>query len=100
MEIQDFKSKETVEFIDTLSKLATLVKKTFAQRTLHLNGEKYLTNNEICEILHISQRTLKNYRDNRMLGYIQISGKILYKESDLMKLLEDNYISKSDCVSP
>lgn len=52
MEMQDLKSKETVEFIDTLSDLTALLKQAFSQRTPLLNGEKYLTNNEICELLH------------------------------------------------
>lgn len=95
MEIQDLKSKETVEFINTLSELTALLKQAFSERTPLLNGEKYLTNNEICELLHISQRTLQDYRDTGKIGYIQISsGKILYKESDIIKLLEDNYVPK------
>ncbi len=95
MKIQDLKSKETVEFINTLSELTALLKQAFSEGAPLLNGEKYLTNNEICELLHISQRTLQDYRDTGKIGYIQISsGKILYKESDIIKLLEDNYVPK------
>ena len=63
-------------------------------RTPVLNGEKYLTNKDLCKLLHISSRTLQDYRDSGKIGYIQISGKILYKESDILKILEDNYIPK------
>ena len=96
MDIQDLKSSETAEFIDKLAKLTELIKKAFKQRTPHLNGEKYLTNTDVCKFLHLSQRTLQDYRDNGKIGYIQISGKILYKESDVIKLLEDNYVPKLD----
>jgi len=41
--------------------------------------------------LKISRRTLQEYRNNGMLPYYQLGGKILYKESDVEKLLEDNY---------
>ena len=92
MEIIGLKSTETVEFIYKLSKLTELIKKAFSQRTPHLNGEKFLTNVDISKSLHISQRTLQDHRDNRRVGYIQISGKVLYKESDIMKLLEENYV--------
>jgi len=94
MEIQHSKSKETTEFINVLINLSSLIKKAFNIRTLHLKGEKYLTNSEVCKFLHISQRTLQEYRDSRKISYIQISGKILYKESDILKLLERHYIPK------
>ena len=46
---------------------------------------------EVCERLYISPRTLQDYRDRRIIPYTQFAGKILYKESDLERLLEDNY---------
>lgn len=99
MDIIESRSKETKEFIDTLAELTVLIKNAFIQRTPILNGEKYLTNAEICEILHISQRTLQDYRDTGKIGYIQIAaGKILYKESDILKMLEDNYVPKHNNV--
>ena len=54
-------------------------------------GEHYLTGKEVCERLYISPRTLQDYRDRRIIPYTQFAGKILYKESDLERLLEENY---------
>ena len=54
-------------------------------------GEHFLTGKEVCERLYISPRTLQDYRDRRIIPYTHFAGKILYKESDLEKLLEDNY---------
>nr|WP_314695812.1 hypothetical protein [Prevotella histicola] len=34
---------------------------------------------------------MQDYRDRRIIPYILFAGKILYKESDLERLLEDNY---------
>ena len=54
-------------------------------------GEHFLTGKEVCERLYISPRTLQDYRERRIIPYTQFAGKILYKASDLEKLLEDNY---------
>lgn len=54
-------------------------------------GEHFLTGKEVCEWLYISRRTLQDYRDRRIVPYVQFAGKILYKESDLEKILEANY---------
>lgn len=48
-------------------------------------------NNDVANMLHISLRTLQDWRDNGRIAYIQISGKVLYKERDIRQLLEDNY---------
>ena len=51
-----------------------------------LNGEHYLTG-ELC----ISKRTLQDYRDTGLLGYVQLPGKIIYRESEILDLLERYY---------
>ena len=54
-------------------------------------GELYLTGKEVCERLYISPRTLQDYRDRKVIPYMQFAGKILYKASDLERMLKDNY---------
>ena len=54
-------------------------------------GELFLTGKEVCERLYISPRTLQDYRDRKIIPYTQFAGEILYKTSDLEKLLGDNY---------
>ena len=54
-------------------------------------GELFLTGKKVCERLYISPRTLQDYRDRKIIPYTQFAGKILYKTSDLEKLLEENY---------
>ena len=54
-------------------------------------GEHFLTGKEVCERLYISPRTLQDYRDKGIIPYTQFAGKILYKASDLERLLEGNY---------
>lgn len=60
-----------------------------------MNGEIYLSGEDVCKLLHISKRTLQQYRDDKILPYIQIGGKIIYKESDILTILEQNYISNN-----
>jgi hypothetical protein len=60
-----------------------------------MNGEIYLSGEDVCQLLHISKRTLQQYRDDKILPYIQIGGKIIYKETDILTILEQNYISNN-----
>lgn len=57
----------------------------------HLNGERFLTDRELSGLLKISRRCLQDYRDQGRLPYVQLGGKVLYKTSDIEKLLEGNY---------
>lgn len=56
-----------------------------------LNGERYLTDKEVSQRLKISRRTLQDYRNGGKIPYCQIGGKILYRESDLCRMLDDTY---------
>lgn len=91
MEIKDYKSEDITLFFENLDKLLNFVREAFENNPPTLKGERYLTNNDVANMLHISLRTLQDWRDNGRIAYIQISGKVLYKESDVRGLLEDNY---------
>lgn len=53
-----------------------------------LNGERYITDSELAEKLKLTRRTLADYRTNGRLPYYKIGGKLLYKEKDILVLLE------------
>jgi len=91
MEILDKKSEAVVSLFRSLDEIQEAIKEVFKRRTPHLNGEKFLSNNEVSKLLKLSTRTLQDWRDNGIISYIQISGKILYRQSDILKLLEDNF---------
>lgn len=91
MEIINCKSDDTILFFEDIAKLLDLIKETFENNSYTLNRERFLTNNDVANILHVSQRTLQDWRDTGKIAYIQISGKVLYKESDVKRLLEENY---------
>ena len=46
---------------------------------------------EVSARLKVSRRTLQDYRNNGIIAYYQLGGKILYKESDIERMLAANY---------
>lgn len=56
-----------------------------------LDGERYLTNQELSEHLKLSRRTLQEYRKQHILPYIILCGKTLYPEYEIQFLLTSNY---------
>ncbi len=49
------------------------------------------TDGEVSELLRVSRRTLQEYRNNRVLPFILLGGKVLYPETVLREVLEANY---------
>ena len=88
MDILDKKSEIVFSFFSQLDESLHLIRKVHQNHTPHLNGEKFLTGNEVCESLHISPRTLQEWRSSKVLPYIKLNGKILYKQSDIVNCLE------------
>ena len=63
-------------------------------------GEIYLTDKELSERLKISRRTLQEYRSSGTIGYYLICGKILYKESEIERMLCENYRERDENALP
>lgn len=55
-----------------------------------LNGERYITETELSELLKITRRTLIEHRTTGLFPYYRLGGRILYKENDIIKLLNEN----------
>ena len=54
-------------------------------------GERFLTDKELSAMLKISRRSLQDYRNEGRIPYIQLGGKILYRESDIEQILKNGY---------
>lgn len=67
-----------------LDKLSKSLKPTF-------NGKRFVSDSELAQMLRVSRRTLSDYRSAGILPYYLISGKALYKESDVQQMLEKAY---------
>ena len=53
---------------------------------------RWMDNQDVCQLLRISPRTLQTLRDNGTLAYSQIGHKIFYKPEDvqsIVRLVED-----------
>ena len=57
-----------------------------------IRSETYLTSEEVRMIFDLCPRSLQNYRDNRLIPYTTIGGKILYPQSAILELLEANFV--------
>ena len=56
-----------------------------------LGGERYLTDKEVSAKLRVSRRTLQDYRNEGRIPYYQLGGKVLYRESDIQRVLDSGY---------
>ena len=90
----DIRMNTTLVLFSSLDRMLENVEYVVMNYRPVLNGEHYLTGEEVCERLCISKRTLQDYRDTGLLGYVQLPGKIIYRESEIERLLEDYYINK------
>ena len=87
-------NKETPEMKELISGIKEVSKRIREIAQTHcplFGGEIYLTGREVCEHLFVSPRTLQDYRDRGIIPYTQIAGKILYRLSDINRLLQENY---------
>jgi hypothetical protein len=91
MDVLDKKSEAILSFFTGMDELLDLMNQALKSRTPHLNGEKFLTNRDVCAILYISARTLQDWKTKEKIPYIQLKGKVLYRQSDIDKFLQSNY---------
>ena len=49
--------------------------------------QKWLNNQDVCQLLNISKRTLQTYRDNGILPFSQIGHKMYYRPEDVERVL-------------
>ena len=76
--------------LSAISSVSRRIKEVAQTHKPLFGREHFLTGKEVCERLYISPRTLQDYRDRKITPYTQFAGKILYKASDLERLLENN----------
>jgi len=93
MDLLTNEAEEIVAHQEMIKRLKNRIEEILKNYRPVMNGEIYLSGEDMCELLHISKRTLQQYRDDNILPYIQLGGKIIYKETDILEILEQNYIS-------
>ncbi|MCA6441085.1 MULTISPECIES: helix-turn-helix domain-containing protein [unclassified Arcicella] len=93
MDLLTNENEEIITHQEMIMRLKNSIESILQNYRPVMNGEIYLSGEDVCKMLHISKRTLQQYRDDNILPFIQIGGKIIYKQTDLMAVLEQNYVS-------
>ena len=78
-------------FFLSLDSLNSAMERLFSGKKPSLNGEHFYTDDELSKKLKLSRRSLQDYRNEGRIPYVKLGGKILYRSSDIEKLLEDGY---------
>lgn len=82
-----------IHFMGSLDRLLDNYESMTVDYRPTLGGERFFTDKEVSARLKVSRRTLQNYRNEGRIAYTQLGGKILYRESDIEKMLLDGYRS-------
>lgn len=84
MNIEEIKFDDSINLIlQRLDSLHSLMK-----AKNRLNGETIYDNQDLCEMLKLSKRSLQRLRSMGVLPYLQIGQKTFYLESDVMKYIQ------------
>lgn len=57
----------------------------------NIDGEELLDNQDVLQMLKISNRSLQRYRSSGRLPYYTISGKLYYKLSDVHQFIRESF---------
>ena len=63
----------------------------------YLDGERLLDNQDLCQLLQASTRSLQRYRSSGTLRYQMLRHKIYYKESDVQEFLKNHFDEFRGC---
>lgn len=86
-----YTNQDSQELLQALNDALPYIEYVLKTHKPLFDGERYLTSEELCSILKISRRTLQDYRKSGFLPFIQLPGKILFRESDIKKVLEEHF---------
>lgn len=62
-----------------------------SERRNMLDGEYLLDNQDLCQLLNVSKRTLQRYRSSGELPFQTVYHKTFYKESDVQTFIRENF---------
>ena len=92
MELINSNSEIIKDFFQSMERMLDSISRLAKESRPHLNGEKFLSNREASKYLKVSIRTLQEWRDTGVIPYIQIKGKIIYRQSDIERVdIYDRY---------
>lgn len=95
MEVVTVESKAFQELVKKIDIIMDFV--NAKQRDGVINEEKmWVDSHDVCNYLHISNRTLQRLRASNEISYSKINGKNFYRISDIRHLLESKMIRSNE----
>ena len=85
------KTERIVSFFKSIDRMLDGIEGMVRNCKPTLGGERYLTDKEVSAKLRVSRRTLQDYRNEGRIPYYQFGGKVLYRESDIQRVLDNGY---------
>ena len=89
-------SPEIIRFFRNIESLSEILDTQAEKMRPVLNGERYMTDSELAGHLKLTRRTLAEHSITGKLPYYKVGGKLLYKEKDILVLLERNRMEAFD----
>ena len=86
MEVISIERSTYEELLTSFNSFVAQMKEMASRGNDKTLGE-WLDNQDVCQILNISPRTLQTLRDNGTLAFSQINHKVYYKPEDVKKIL-------------
>ena len=86
MEVISIERSTYEELLTSFNSFVTKMKE-IANRGKDKGLGDWLDNQDVCQMLNISPRTLQTLRDNGTLAYSQINRKVYYKLEDVERIL-------------
>ena len=87
MEIVIISKSKYEEIVGKLNRLSDRVNEILRKRE-GKRLSRWMDNQEVCQQLNISPRTLQTLRDNGTLAYSQINHKVFYRPEDVLRIVK------------
>ena len=94
MDVITMENEAFKKLIDSVNELKEIVQKNNDEQNpsgVQFQNKAWLNKKEACRMLRISERTLQTYRNNGIIPYSRIQGKIYYKLEDIKAFFDDHY---------
>ena len=95
MEVVSIERSTYEELLTSFNSFVSQMKAMAGRGTDKRLGE-WLDNQDVCQILNISPRTLQTLRQNGILAYSQIEHKVYYKSEDVERIIPLVEVRKKD----
>lgn len=94
-ELKDWMQMRFEQLMKRFDRIDSYLEKMAIKEKL-LEGERLLDNQDVCQLLNVSKRTLQRYRSSGELPYQMVYHKTFYKESDVEAFIKANFAKGED----